>query len=417
MITDTFFHALLTSNVGASEVTDIGEKMAYTWFGRPNWAVNGNKFWIGSTASTASGLTQHISEFNLNTGEFTTTQVGTEFEYDDHNQAQILIRASDNRLVAFFVEHNGNALRWKISTNPLDATAWGDVNEYDPLDDYSYISPYQDSNGDVYVLFRSHVPSTSIFKWYYVKSTDDCATFGTPVEIIDNGATQNYCITVQDGDKIHFVSSDGHPENNLSMNVSMYHFYFDMGTETFHKSDGTAITLPMAVADTTNIITTTGNDTSWNLDITVKDGKPRILYAFYPSGRNTVFYEKELWFAEWDGTAWVNNTKISETMSGYIEKDAVIVEHAYTGGSRFVVGKPDLVIMPKQVNGVLELHKVDISILEHIYIEQLTFDSEVDNWRPICLDFPENNLLWLRNDRYDMYNDFDIMLMSRTLIL
>lgn len=411
-----FFHSLLSNNDSEINIiTEVGEKMAYTWFGRPNWAQYENKYWIGSTASTEGGITQHISEFNLETEDYTTTQVGNTFEYDDHNQAQILIRKSDNRLIAFFVEHSGAKIRWRISTNPLDSTSWGTINEYNPVNGYSYISPYQSTDGNIFLFFRATV-SSGYYKWYYVKSTDDGNTFGNLVEVIDNGNTQNYCITVQEVNKLHFVSSNGHPNNNPTLNISMYHFYFDMISETFHKTDGTLITTPFTVSNTTLVNLTTDADTSWNLDISIKDGKPRILYAFYPSGKNTSLFEKELWFKEWNGVAWVNNTKISHTMSGYIEKDMSVQEKAYTGASRFHTSKPDIIIMPKHINGVLELHKVDISDINNIYIEQLTFNSIKDNWRPICLDFPKNNLIWLRNDKYDMYNNFDIVMMSKTII-
>lgn len=410
-----FFHALLSINEEAKEITSIGETLSYTWFGRPNYAYKNYRYWVGTTRDTPLGTTQHITQYDEDSDEFVTTQVGTVYQKDDHNQVQILIRASDNKLIAFFVEHNGSDLRWRISDNPLDSTSWGIVKSTDPLGNYSYVSPYQSSAGYIYIFFR--VVSGSSYIWYYCKSTDDGNTFGSPTQFLNNGATQSYVISSQNGNEIHFAATNGHPQSNSSLNINVYHFYFDMLSETWHKSDGAVLTLPTSSATQTQVISFTGNDSSWILDIVLKEGKPRILYAFYPSGRSTSFYEKELWFIEWNGVAWINNIKIANTMSGYIEDDLSIQELCYTGASRFSIENPDVIWMPKQVGGILEIHKVDISNMETIFIEQLTFDSTVNNWRPISVMSSKYNLLWLRNNDYNTFTDYDITLMAKTIIV
>jgi len=86
-----FLHALFSIvDEKPVDVTSVGESLAYTWFGRPNYAYSSeaNKYWIGTTKDTPSGTTQHITEYNLNTNVYSTTQVGTTYEKDDHNQCQ-----------------------------------------------------------------------------------------------------------------------------------------------------------------------------------------------------------------------------------------------------------------------------------------------------------------------------------------
>lgn len=407
-----FIHAILASSEGVIDITQIGETLAYTWFGRPNYAYSeeAQKYWIGSTKDTPLGTTQHILEYSIENDLYTTTQVGTVFEKDDHNQAQILIRKSDNRLIAFYTEHNGLALRWKISTNALDSTSWETEKTLDPLDNYSYISPYQASNGNIFVFFRAN--SGSNYTWHYIKSIDGGETFGAATQFFDNGATQAYLISCQNGDQVHFTASNGHPQSNSDLNINVYHFYFDLINETVYNSAGTGLTLPVASSDITLVNGTSGNDTSWILDISFKNGFPRILYAIYPDGRVTDFYEKELWFIECDGSTWVNNQKIANTLSGYIEDDASVQEKCYTGASRFDTINPDVVWMPMQVNGVLEIHKVDLISGN---IEQLTSDSDANNWRPISLPSSRNNLLWLKNNDYDHYTDYSITLQTKTV--
>lgn len=411
---NAFFHALLSLKSDVRTVSDVGDTMAYTWFGRPNYAYSesANKYWIGTTLDTVFGTTQHITQYDVNTDTYTTTQVGTVYGKDDHNQSEILIRQSDNRLIAFYTEHNGAALRYRISTNPLDATIWDTEIDLNPTQQYSYISPYQSSNGDIFLFFRNYLGS-GIYAWAYLKSTDGGVTFGSSIPYFNNGMVQAYLITGQDGDKIHFIGTNGHPENNPNLNINTYHFYFDMVDETSHKSDGTVISIPMNVSDMTEVNATSGNDTSWILDITCKNNLPRIIYVFYPNGRVNNYLNKELYFVEWNGAAWVNKTLISQTLSGYVEDDSIITEAAYPPASRFDTSNSDIIWMPKQVNGILEIHKVDLSI-NPIYIEQLTFESDVDNWRPISTGSAIKNLLWLKKNVYTDYIAYDMSLMTKT---
>jgi len=411
-----FWHALLAINEEIKDITSVGETLAYTWFGRPNWAYSetAQKYWIGSTKDTVNGTTQHITEYDIDTDTYFTTQVGTVFQKDDHNQSQILIRESDKRILAFYVEHNGSALRWKISTNPLDASSFGAEKTVNPVASYSYISPYQASNGNIFIFFRSYVSAQTAYIWHYMKSTDGGETFGNLTVFFNNGSVQPYLIYSQNGDKLHFAASNGHPQSNAPSNINVFHFYFDLIAETLHKSNTDLITLPAANINMTQATSVLGNDTTWILDISFKNNFPRIIYAYYPSGITTNFITKELWFIEYDGTSWVNNQKISDTMVGYIEDDASIQEKCYTGASRFDTSNSDIIWMPKQVNGILEIHKVDLRN-NPIYIEQITFDSTVNNWRPISVPSPVNNLLWLKNNDYNMYNDYSITLQTKTV--
>lgn len=413
---EVFWHTLLANSLQLQEITSVGESLAYTWFGRPNWAYSesAQKYWIGSTKLTANGTTQHITEFDLINNAYNSYQVGSVYKKDDHNQTQILIR-DDGHLVCFFTEHNGAALRIKISINPYDASSWGNEIDFNPFESYTYPSPYKDSSGSIFLFFRVLKVINGITNafWYYAKSTDGGNTFGTPVNFYNNGATQNYLITAQHGDQVHFVATNGHPQTNSNININIYHFYIDLITENGYKSDGTLLSKPFTSSDITIVKKTTNNDTSWNLDISFKNGLPRILYVFYPDGRINDTLNKHLYFIEWNGIDWVNDTYIAETLSGYMEDDAIIHEKAYSPASRFDTSNTDIIWMPKKVNGILEIHKVDISSIP-IYIEQLTFNSDVDNWRPISVPCEKNNLLWIKKYSYNMYDDWTMGLMAKT---
>lgn len=406
-----FWHALLSSfkDTQVIGVSEIGETLAYTWFGRPNYAYSesAQKYWIGSTKDTISGTTQHITEYNITNDTYTTTQVGTSFQKDDHNQTQILIRQSDNRLMAVYAEHNNNNLiRYRISTNPLDSTSWGAETTINTGFNVSYPSPYQASNGDIYIFYRE-----AGAWWAYRKSTDNGVTFGSRIELWTN-AMKAYLVSHQDGDKVHFIASDGHPQSNPTISLAVYHFYIDLLTGIYYNSEDVVISADTVSSTSTLIYQTTGDDTLWCLDISVKNNIPRVLYVVYPNGKINDWFTKDLWFAEWDGISWVSK-KITTTLYGYIEDD-IPNEKSYPASSRFDTSNPDIIWMPKQVDGILEIHKVDMSTTLPS-ITQITFDSTVNNWRPISIPSPVNNVLWLKNNSYNMYNDYSITLQTKTI--
>lgn len=408
---NAFINSILSSFNNTNPVSS--EIVAYTWFGRPNYAYSesAQKYWIGVTQDTVSGTTQFVYQYDIVTDTYTATQVGTVYQKDDHNQTQLLIRQSDGRLLSFYNEHNGAAIRYRISTNPYDSTEWGDEIDLNPLSGYSYVSPYQADNGDIFIFFRTKPETTAT--WYYMKSTDGGATFGSAVEFYQNGATQCYVITNQNANEVHFISTNGHPQHLNEGAIGVYHFYFDMATEMFYKSDGTSLTLPITITDIFNVFSPIAPDTSWILDVSFKNNLPRILYTLYPRGMVKTWLNKELWFIEWNGSAWVNNKKIAHTLTGYIETDTEVGEYCYGDASRFDTSNPDIIWMPMQVNGILEIHKVDVSVLP-AYIEQLTFNSTVNNWRPISVPSKVNNLLWLQNNNYTSYSDYSITLLKKT---
>ncbi|MDT0689376.1 BNR-4 repeat-containing protein [Salegentibacter sp. F188] len=401
-----FIHALFTEYGEMIQVTEVGETLAYTWFGRPNivFSEEANKYWVGSTRDILEGTTQHVTEFDLINNTYTPVRVGTVYEKDDHNQAQILIRSSDKRLIAFYSEHNGAAIRYRISTNPLSGLEWGEENILNPGGTYTYPSPYQSTNGNIFLFYRTG------HYWRYIKSTDGGETFGSPVLFYDNNNRKAYLISSQDGDKVHFVGSSGHPNFNSDLNLHTCHFYFDLITETFHQTTGEVIPVPFASENATTVNQPTRNDSSWILDVTTKNRNPRVLYILYPDAFIADFFVKHLYFAEFINGSW-EKTFIAETMSGYMYSG----EKGYSGASRFDASNPDIIWMPKQVGGILEIHKVDLNKTGSRKIEQITFNSEVDNWRPISCTAPKNNLLWLKNNRYTTFTDYDISLIAKTV--
>jgi len=414
-----YFHALLADKKPLKPNQAIPEtiiELAYTWFGRPNWAysASANKYWVGGVVAGR----QNVVEYDIATGKYTPTKTGTEYENDDHNQVQLLIRDSDKRLLAVYAGHNSDYIGIRISTNPLDGKSWQSENNINIPYLKSYPSPYQASNGNIFIFFRAREYVTpQINLWQYIKSIDGGVTWGSAVTIYDTGEDFTpYLISCQDGNVIHFCATPGNPDEDSGLDT--YHFSFDMITETAKNSAGTTITLPATVSNMTLVEAVGSNENSWILDIITKNGIPRILYAYFPQG--SPFEPNEgkqrlLKYAEWNGTNWITSI-ICQTAYKYLGSEINVDQHYYTGVARFCQNNPDLIFVPIAFEPLkpLELFKYD---LRNGGLEQLTFNSpfEHDNWRPISIPCNQNNLLWMYNLDYTDFTNYKIQLKAMTV--
>lgn len=422
----SIFHALLSENnpKGPTEVNQrTVDNLAYTWFGRPNIVTNGDKYWVGGVKD---GI-QQVVEYNSVTDTKETYPIGHEFEEDDHNQAQILIRASDNRLMFVYAGHNSNYIGVRISTNPLDASSVGPVLLIDTTYLNSYPSPYQASNGNIFIFYRARAGSAfNETRWQYVKSTDNGATWSAPTDLwyYPGFDRTNYLISYQDGNNIHFVGTPGNPEELNEDNLRPYHFVFNILTETATNTAGGSITLPITPSNATLIFSNiSGVETTWILDVITVAGVPRMLFVYFPNGNRTSgskWKARYIYYAVWNGSTWVSEQLYAEQF-GYIGKEfrANVTSKSYCGCPRFVTANPDLIIIPKEdltnndyLKRRLELFKYDLRDKSEV---QLTYNSEHDNWRPITSLTSKQNLLWIFTNDYVDFLRFDIKLKSATV--
>lgn len=399
----------------------VAENVAYTWFGRPSTAGADGKQWIGYTKDITGGTFQHILQYNEVTDTYTEHRVGYYHEKDDHNNPSILVR-DDGRLLIAYNEHASYNLRTRISGTPYDAATFGSETSMMPNGTghrYTYATLYKISNGDIMFLYRLYRISDPVptFSWYYMRSTNQGGTWSAPTQLQNMGGVQAYIVTAQSDtnpDIIHFVATDRHPQTGAPTPASEYHYYFDFGSNTIHKSDGTDIThlLPIGIGDATVVALMTYPDSSWMDDIIVHEGKPRILFTKYPGGAENNMQFKDLYYTEWTGSAWTTPHFIVRSLDGYIERDSVIDQTAYVPNARFDVNNPNLIWASIEVSGYLEIHKVTRNSSTSFTLEQITFNSTKDNWRPITVLGTKNTTLWMRNNLYSMYTVYDMDLIA-----
>lgn len=381
---------------------------SHCWFANPTalYHASSNKSWIGQVHRSPSDTTQYfqyIVEFDHTIGGIVATKLGTLHEHDDHNEPSILRRASDGRLVVAYTEHAraGSPIRWRVSVGVNSSVNWNAQQTIDPsggVRTYTYPSIFQVTNGDIYIFYRG----TDAFDawWYYIKSTDNAATFGAETRFWDNSYL-NIAQNNTNKDFIHFVGSV-HANETADPSV-VSHFYFNAGAGTWHKSDGTDITslIPFVDADVTPIFTNTNPERGWFEDLILdSSGNPRVLLLYYPDITTTAEI-KHRYYTEWNGSAWTTPYDMGQVMSKNIGTETLV--NTYAGGSNFDPANPDRFFVSDQVGSTMEIFKMTRISHNNFEKVQITFDSQYDNWRPVVSGAPTNNVWWLSKVLYPTY--------------
>jgi len=400
---------------------------SYCWFAREKavYHAGSNKSWIGQVHDDGSGYSQHIVELDHSDGSSVVTQVGTVVEYDDHNEPSILIRASDNRLFTCYAEHGASRnIRYRLSTNPLDGTAWGsetvkDIGAGSGNSDFyvTYPSCFEAPDGTIIIIYRETGNG-----WSYIISTDGGVTFGSRILFFYGEDFRGYLTFKQSADKnyIHFVGTGGHPNNDVAVDV--YHFYMYLPTRNLFKSDGTAVDAfrPLTGDEgMTRVMDNVYPDSGWFEDIAIDgSGNPRILITYYPLGNRADFMRKDLYYSEWTGTEWTTPHKIHTAMTRSIKSTPGLDPiDTYPPNCCFDANDPDVIFASKEVDGICEIHKITRLSADNFLSEQLTFSSAVDQWRPFSVAASVRNCFWLNKISYPAFiNTYDQDLIMATIL-
>lgn len=189
---------------------------------------------------------------------------------DIHNQPVLLVRDSDHKLVVIYTEHATTGVYRRISTNSLDTdptlsggfAAEGNLHASLGGTDYTYPSLFERADGGVYLIIRrykggaNHADQT----WGWSKSTDGGDTWAALTTFYTEPGKGGYVVPrLTDGEIVDLLVLEDAWEGTPP--ISVYHGYFDLSAETFHKSDGTSAgTLPFEVSDLTLVYDATGTN-------------------------------------------------------------------------------------------------------------------------------------------------------------
>lgn len=433
-----FFQSGLGGIGGASipiqqyQVIQTLDKSGYCWFSRPRNVIAGTEHLIGTVSDFGTGYRSGFIAIDSADDSFRGRSLSSYVRQDDHEEVAFLKRSSDNRIIAAYDEHNQTRkLRWRISTNPNDASSWGAEQTVDiatSTDRTSYSALYECSNGEIFYFYRAGLTgSQSQHGWSYRKSIDDGANFPAPdVWLTDSTIDRGYIVINHDPnnpDILHFLGTRNHPTSSTNTDPGVFHGIFNMLTETWTDSAGNIFaSRPINVrTQATTIDSWTGrNDMVWIEDIAIKedDGYPMVLYYHSPLGQAPDYAEiKHRWYSEWNGSSWSTPFDMGEISTVLLETDAYTNpppdSRMYSGLSRFDNNNTNSIWSSKEVDGTygkkLEIFKITRNGLNNFSYRQITFNSQYHQWRPNVLEDQSSiyEAYWLELRHYDHYTDYD----------
>lgn len=357
----------------AWDATEVVPDGCWTWFTDPRAVVHGDDLYIGWVDSVGTcGISKHAK--GVGSTHFSLSSIA--LEDDDHNNTAVHI-LQDGRILALYGKHNDSSgVRYRISTNPYDISAWGAQVILAVTTPITYFNPhYLSATGKTYMHYRSGGSLGGTID-------RNCRAFDgttwdaerTWIAQPVNGAWP-YIRSASNGvDRIDFLITDRHPIQGLS---SVYHCYMklDGATELFYKSDGTLIGAGPVTPPDCTLIYDGSTIRGWVWEITYgADGHPRVVFTRFPSTTDHRYM-----FSRWTGSAWTAPVEIT-TAGTYLYSG----EPYYSGGIGFDGRDPNTVYLSKQVGSAWEVQawKTTDDGATWALSTHVTTDSGVKNCRP-----------------------------------
>jgi hypothetical protein len=417
----------------ASNLILFNDNGAWCWYQDPRILVdttNGTML-IGSIPAPQGPDGQlragnvELTCYDLANGSRKRVVLHDKLESDDHDTAALLIRP-DGRYLAMYTKHRRDSLsRWRVSTNPHDASAWQEERTFDwsavvggTNVTYSNLH-YVSAEKRVYNFVRAINDDPSI-----MTSTDDGSTWKYAGKLLTEpkiGYVNGYVRYASNGiDRIDFITTEHHPRD---FNNSIYHGYVKGGK--LHASDGTVVDESIfdnegqSQTKLTKIFAANmvvGGETmtyGWTADLRLdRAGNPVALITCRANDmpENSNFNDHRFFYARFDGKQW-NTHQLAKAGARLWAS-----EQDYTG-----VGA----IHPHDVNVVYISTPIDprdsSTLKAHEIFKGVTTDggatwqwtaitqnSSVGNFRPIipAWDADHTAVLWFRGtmDRSQRYD-------------
>lgn len=362
----------------------VSPEGGWTWFNAPNAIYHEGKTFIGYISGDGHPMAvqyDHATEIVSTPVRLYPSGV---FEVDDHDDAALLRRSSDGRILAYYSVHFGDDQYVNVSTNPDDVTAWdGPVNIGAAIgaNITTYMCPIEMPDGSIRVFFRDHYDGVNA-EWAYADSANG-ETFSGHTSLV----RLTYARPIRAGARIHFVASGYAPEEQFGI----WHFYWEGGS--YYHSDGTLISasLPLTKDDITEVYD--GSTTrAWLWDIAVDGAAPVIAFATFP-GNDGI--EHRYQYARWTGSAWDVN-EVADA-GGSITASPPDPEAFYSGGVAIDRTNPNIVYYSSNAAGNRDMFRAVTSDGGSTWRTLALTDDATKDFRPKAVAGPALPLrvLWL----------------------
>lgn len=339
------------SPVGAA-ASVLAPSGAWCWFADPRAVHHRGRHrrtYLGFITATGE---IRVTQYDHDSGEFTTSTLISDFQVDDHNNPAILIR-HDGRIVVFFSAHTGREMYYRRSVAVEDISkGWEPLKtvptNMEGVSGYTYPNPVElaDENNKLYLFWRGGNLNPT---WSTTEGSDQWAPAQQLINAPRREESAPYVkIASNDKDTIHFAFTDGHPHVNDN---SIYYMYYRDGW--LYRADGTRIGplgLPITPDHATRVYdVASGNGKAWLHDVAFDgQGRPVLTYAVFPTDTDHRYC-----YACWDGTTFVNRELVAA--GGTISEDPS--QPNYSGGITLDHDDPSVVLLSRRVGEVNEIER------------------------------------------------------------
>jgi hypothetical protein len=418
----------------AGELLLLDDNAGWCWFQDPRSLVDGDTLLAGTVADDAGvdGAARkgdvQLAVLDLGNGEVQRVVLHAGLQDDDHD-APALLRLPDGRYLAAYGKHGTDRLmRWRISSTPGDATAWGPERTADAGAAYTYQNLFllPGDGGRIYNFHRGIG-----FNPNFLLSEDGGASFRYGGRLLQwtaadhelYGAGRPYLRYASNGvDTVHFLATEDHPRN---FDNSLYHGFVRGGR--MYDSSGTEVvplstTREAAAGPTafTRVFAGDADNVAWCVDLELDAaGQPVALFSVQHGEALQYGY------ARFDGVRWHTH------FLAHAGRRLYAPEVDYSGLGAIDPDHPEVVYVSTDAHpasGEPLVSRADGRRHREIWRgvtadggaswtwSAVTADSSVDNLRPTV---PARNggrtaLLWLRG-AYRTYRDYDTQLVGMLL--
>jgi hypothetical protein len=437
----------LASAPWAYAVNDVGGPLilfndngAWSWFEDERAIVDvaAGKIIVSSVANAAgSGGAPRDGDVDVVSLDLATGVVSPPFELnagrpsnagwpDDHNSAALWKRP-DGRYLAMYSKHGSDSIsRWRISTNPGDASSWSPEQTFTNAagTTYSNLHYLPGDNGGAGRLYN--FTRTVGFDPNVLVSSNLGTSWSYGGRLLEEGdaGDRPYLRYYSDGERIHLIATEQHPRD---FDNSIYHAYVEDGqlfSSTGAVLDGNLFDATAVAPSALTPIFTTGivvdgepMRTGWTIDVAIDDGG--LPYAVFQMRANNSNLDHRFFYGRFNGTTWDVHPLAKAGAFLYA------AEGDYTGLAALDPSDPNRLFISTKIDPRDEMALQHYEIFQGITADggatwdwaPITFNSTVDNLRPIVPEWDDQHtaLLWMRGT-YATYTNYNLDIVGLTTI-
>ena len=418
--------SLAISTAMTAEVIQFNDNGGWCWYQDERVIVHDGKL-ILATVASEPGKDGSSRKGDIEVASYDISKGGPvekiilhkNLQSDDHNTPALLALPNGNILAMYSKHSSDHNIRYRITQKSGDLSVWSDehISTRKAGACYSNVFQLSSEKGRIYDFYRGENYNPN-----FIISDDNGKTWEYGGHLIRKDKHRPYVKYASNNkDKIHFVTTEGHPRD---YDNSIYHGYIFKGKvyDSFGKEVGDLSTGPVAPEQLTKVYAGNKDNVAWTIDLHLnKNGKPYTVFSVQKdsagmrtgSGGEDIRY----YFAKFNGKDW----QVNEI--AYAGSKLYSGEDDYSGLAALDPQNPDRMIISTNadpVSGKPLMSNADgdrhYELFEGLSGDDgktwkwqpLTKNSLFDNLRPVIpiWDSSDSIVLWLRGklDSYTWYN-------------